>query len=315
MSAPALLSALALLASPQAAPQVSPQVPPLAAPQTPPSQTQPAPLEDVVVEGRRIFEEAETFVEEMAAPAVDRGLARWQSRICVGVGNLQPALAQSVIDHISRVALEYEVGVGEPGCRPNVMIVFASDGRAMATALVEADRKVFHLGVGGLDRGKSALERFKTSDAPVRWWHVSMPMIGGSGQRAIRMPGDAGPIFVPGEGRVNRGRPISDSLNKVIIVVDAQKMGGANYAQLAEYLALVALAQVDPDGDMSRHDTVLNVFNDPVGVQGLTEWDRAYLRTLYNHHPERIEPDFHASRLARGMIRDRREAAQAAAEP
>lgn len=306
MSAPALISALALLTASQEGTQTPPQ--------TPPAQAEPAPLEDVVVEGRRVFEETEAFVEEIAAPARDRGLARWEGRICVGVGNLEPSLAQAVIDHISRVAVEYDIGVGEPGCRPNVMIVFAADGRAMATALVEADRKVFHLGVGGLDRGKAALEAFKTSEAPVRWWHVSMPVIGGTSQRAIRMPGDSAPIYIPGEGIVNRGRPIADNLNKVIIVVDAQRMGGANYAQLAEYLALVALAQVDPEGDTSRHDTILNVFHDPAGVQGMTAWDRAYLRTLYAHHSERIDPDFQAARMARGIIRTRQDEARPAAE-
>lgn len=305
MSGTILLTALALLT-------LAPQDPP--PPQVAPApQAAPQDLSDVVIEGRRIHEEAEAFVEEVAAPAVDRGLARWRSRICVGVGNLQPDLSQAVIDHISRVALEYGIAVGEPGCRPNVMIVFAEDGRAMATALVEADRRVFHLGVGGLDRGKAALEDFRNSEAPVRWWHVSMPMIGGSSARAIRLPGDTAPIFVPGEGYVNRGRPISDALNKVIIIVDADQLAGANYAQLCEYLAMVALAQVDPDGDTSRHDTILNVFNDPQGVQGLTEWDRAYLTTLYAHHPERIEPDWQASRLARGMIRARSEAAEEAA--
>lgn len=280
--------------------------PPL--PQTPPSAEDPVTtLEGVVVENRTIREEAEQFVEAVAAPAVDRGLARWQSRICVGVGNLQPDLSQAVIDHVSRVALEYGVGVGEPGCRPNVMIIFTDDAQAMATALVSADRRAFHLGVGGLDRGSSALEDFQTSTKPVRWWHVSMPVIGGSNARAIRLPGDIGPIYVPGEGYVNKGRPIADNLNKVIIIVEADQLAGANYAQLSEYLAMVALAQVDPDGDTRGQDTILNVFNDPQGVQGLTEWDRTYLKALYDAYSERQDLNDQASALARTMIRARRE--------
>lgn len=307
MSGLALVSALAVLS---AAPQAAPQDPPVR--QDPVEET--APLPDVIVDGRVLREQAQAFVDEVAAPARHRGLARWASRVCIGVGNLRPELSQAVIDHISRVAMQYDVGVGEPGCQPNVLIIFTDDARAMATALVDADRRAFHYGVGGLDRGRTALDAFKSSEAPVRWWHVSMPMVGSTGLRAIRLPGDSGPPMIPGEGRVNKGRPVTDDLNKVIIIVDADQLAGANYAQLSEYLALVTLAQIDPEGDTRGHDTILNVFNDPQGVQGLTEWDHAYLQVLYDHYPERIEPHRQGALMARGMVRARAAEAERGAD-
>ena len=279
------------------------QLPPQAAGVQDPT---PADLGDVLVEGRVLRDEAEAFVDAVAAPAVRRGLARWGGRVCIGVANLQPELSQAVVDHISRVALEQGLRIGDPGCSPNVVIIFTTDAPAMASALVAADRRAFHLGVGGLDRGSKALEAFQTLDAPVRWWHVSMPVIGGTHFRAVRMPGDTDPIYVPGEGLVNKGRPISDELNKVIIIVDADRLGDANLRQISDYLSLVALAQVDPQGETRGLDTVLNVFADPAGVDGLTAWDRTYLRALYRAPHERIDADDQVGSIARTVRRDRR---------
>lgn len=286
------------------------QVPPQSA--TAPDPT-PTDLGEVLVEGRVLRDEAEAFVEAVGAPAVRRGLARWGGRVCIGVANLRFDLSQAVVDHVSRVALEQGLRIGDPGCTPNVVIVFATDASAMATALVAADRRAFHLGVGGLDRGERALDAFQTMDVPVRWWHVSMPVIGGTHRRAIRMPGDDGPIFVPGEGLVNKGRPISDELNKVIIIVDADRLGGANLRQISDYLSMIALAQVDPQGQTQGLDTVLNVFADPTGVDGLTAWDRTYLRALYRAPHERIDADDQVGSIARTVRRDRRERERAAA--
>lgn len=291
--------AAAFVAAIQTAPAASP-------PQDPPTR-----LEDVVVDGRPLGEQVREFVGEVAAPAPRRGIARWRSRVCVGVVNLQAAPARALIDRISTVADEYGVRLAEPGCRPNVVVIFADDGRTMADALVEADRQAFHLGVGGLDRGKVALRRFRESEAPVRWWHVSMPVVGATGARAIRMPGDAGPVYVPGEGLVNRGRPVTDMLNKVIVIVDAAKVEGIAGDQLADYLAMVSLAQVDPDGDTSGYDSILNLFDAPVARNGLSSWDRGYLEALYDSWPERLVGSHHAAAVTRVLERQDRETEEA----
>ncbi|HYC67843.1 hypothetical protein [Brevundimonas sp.] len=271
----------------------------------------PAVVDDVLVDGRRLEERVRAFVDEVAAPPRRRGIARWWDRVCFGVVNLQAVQAQSLIDRLSTVADEYGVRLAGPGCRPNVVVIFADDGQAMADAVVEAERPLFHLGVGGLDRGKVALERFRQSDAPVRWWHVSLPVIGSTGERAIRMPGDFGPIYVPAEGLVNHGRPITDVLNKVIVIVDAAKVEGVDGDQLAEYLAMVSLAQVDPDGDMTGYDTVLNLFAASTAPAGLTAWDRSYLEGLYQSRPDRIDP----SGQARSVTRILRAEENATSEP
>lgn len=264
-------------------------------------------LSDVIVSHRELDARAEAFVAEVAAPPARRGLARWAGRVCVGAVNIRPEIAQSMIDRVSRLALDLKLRVGEPGCTPNIVVIFTNDARGLATEMVAQDRYAFHWGVGGLDRGKAALREFQNSEAAVRWWHVSIPVVGATGGRAIRFPGDTGPIYVPGEGLVNRGRPVSDILNKVFIVLDVDQLGDVNLAQLNDYVALVAMAQIDPDGETAGYDTVLNLFEDPAGVSGLSDWDAVYLEALYNAMWERVNPSGQADGIVRLVRRAERE--------
>ncbi|HEY0102197.1 MAG TPA: hypothetical protein VGB60_01895 [Brevundimonas sp.] len=278
MSIVAVLAALALLQDP-----VQPASGAPISEQDPPA----VELEDVIVERRRLEDLSRTFVDEVGAPASRRGLARWRSRVCVGVAGIRQDVAQHIVDHVSRVAMKFDVTPGDPGCRPNVLVVFSQQAGALSNALVEGRPRAFHLGVGGLDRGNAALRAFRESDRPVRWWHVSMPTNAFTGGPGIRMPGEL-PPYVVGEGIVNKGRWVRDDLNKVIIVVDGDKVDGVGLPQLADYISMVALAQVDPDGDTSGYSSILNLFDAPDASTGLTGWDTAYLDALYSGPSERI---------------------------
>jgi len=291
MSIVSLMAALALFQQPAPAQSAPPQ-----------GQEPAVALEDVIVEARRLEELTREFVAEVSAPPRNRGLARWWGGVCVAVVNIRAEVAQPLADRISQVAMEYGLRPGDPGCQPNILVTFADDGQALSEAMVERRRRIFRVGVGGLDRGGVALRDFRESDRPVRWWHVSVPTNANTGEAGIRLPGGDAPE-VMGEGLVNRGRWIRDDLNKVIIVVDVSQIDGIMLPQLADYLALVALAQVDPDGDTSRFETILNLFEDPEGNPGLTGWDRAYLEALYNGPSQRIRDSDQTRELLRNLRR------------
>lgn len=282
---------------------------PVQAAGSPSAEEDPVRVEDVVVSSRRLQDEAEAFVAELAAPPPKRGLARWRGAICIGVANLSQSVARPLIDHIATVASGYDVRIREPGCQPNVIIVFTDDAPGLARGLVEHDADAFRVRwTSQLDRGQKALDAFQNGDWPVRWWHVSMPVIGISGQRAIRMPGDVEPIYVPGEGLANKGRPITDVLSKVIVIVDIAKVEGTELPLLGDYLAMVVLAQVDPEGGTGRFDTVLNLFHETGREEGLSGWDKAYLASLYGAFSERIDRYNHASSIVRDLRRAERNA-------
>jgi hypothetical protein len=133
---------------------------------------------------------------------------------------------------------------------------------------------------------RTALDEFAASERAVRWWHVSMPVDARTGQRAIRLPGDPPPtVNVAGPSRIHNGT--RDDLRNVIIVVDVTKLTGTTWQQLADYLAVVSLAQVDPDASPASYDSILNLFSNPAAYSGLTDWDRSYVRALYQFDQER----------------------------
>ncbi len=278
-------------------------------------------LESVIVEGRRLEQLAHEFIEDVAAPNRRRGLGRWNTRLCVGVVNLRPDIAQPIVDRVSDVARDLGVDTGQPGCRANAVIVAASDGAAMATAMVEHRRKGFDIGSTQITQSDSALDAFMSEQRPIRWWQMSVPVDSETGERAIRLPGDINPstgqpaapaIRTTFASRINS--QIRDDLTKVFIIVDIDEVAGLSVPQLSDYLAMIVLAQIDARGETTGYDTVLNLFADPQNTHGLTEWDMAYLRGLYSAEQNRINPNAQAANVAQAAIQARREAQAAAAE-
>lgn len=298
MSFPAIVLAAGLLTQTPAA-------------QAAPTQQDPTALSDVVVEAQRLRDVVRNFVGEVAAPAGPRGPARWNGPVCVGVVNLRGEVAQYIVDRTSDVARELGLNAGEPGCSPNILIIATADGQGLADAIVDARRRDFRPGGSGMTRSLRALDAFRTSDAPIRWWHVSAPVDSETGQLATRLPGQDAPVT--NVSRASRIRTdIRDDLLKSIIIVDVDDVSRLTLAQLADYCALVAMAQVDPDAEVGSFDTILNVFSDPA-TPGLSPWDMDYLKALYRVEQNSVGASARGAEIVDMMMRGRR-ADEAAAE-
>lgn len=294
-----LMVAAALLASPQdAAPSAPPQEPP------------PIALEDVDAVGRPLDRLINDFVTQVAEPNRHRGLARWRDRICVGVANLEPEAAQYLADRISTVAEEIGLTAGGPGCSPNILIVATADAEGLSRNLVEQRRRAFRLGGSGMDRGGDALEDFVETDRPVRWWQMSMPVNSETGERAVRLPGECLGSCT-GQGSALEYAPqtevfaasrlrtqIVDDLVRAVVIVDVDEVGGLSILQLADYIAMVSLAQIDPDADTRQYASILNVIDDPGVADSLMDWDRAYLEGLYAAERNAANPRSNRSEIA-----------------
>lgn len=301
-----VLASLALASDPGSAFQTPP--PPAPAPQ---ERSAPTQLEDVVVTGRSLDRLISEFVGEVAEPNRHRGLARWDQSVCVGVANLRGEAAQYLADRVSTVAGDLGLSVGDPGCTPNILIVATADGNALARDLVRERRRAFRMGGSGMDRGGDALEDFVETDRPVRWWQMSMPVNSATGERAVRIPGeclgncsevlgsalDYAPkteVFAASRIRTQ----IVDNLIRTVVLVDVNEVSHLSALQLADYIAMVSLAQIDPDADTGAYASILNVFDDPASASSLMDWDTAYLEGLYRAQRNEI------ARAARGEIVD-----------
>ncbi len=294
------------------------QDPPAARQTPPPVDPDEVSIEGIIVDGRPLDEAVRDYVGAVAAPAPGRGLAQWRSRICLGVANLPADHAQAMIDRVSDIATELGVPIGEPGCQANALVIFTDDGAGLARALIEEDRRTFRMGAGGFELGSSALERFRDSTAPVRWWQVSVPVDSETGQRAVRLPGDTDPstgeptapqINVFAASRLTS--QIRDDLNRTIVIVDVDDITGISFEQLSDYVAMVTLAQVDPQGSTTGFTSILGVFEDPTVTASLSDWDWAYLRALYSSRSMRRNPGALTNDVAGFMVRDRQAAQDA----
>ncbi len=263
-----------------------------------------------MVEGRRVDRAARSFISEVARPPNDRGPARWADSVCVGAANFSPAVGQYLVDHVSGVAESLGVRPEEPGCDPSILIVGATDGAAMADELVRQRPRVFSPGGAGMNYGRTDLRDFTTGERAVRWWHVSAPIVSNTGELAVRLPGmssaDDKPtgfapmIFSTSASRLRE--EIEDQLKRSIIIVDVDMLEGVDLAQLGDYIAFVALAQVDPDAELTRFESVLNLFSDRPTTGRFSSWDEAYLAGLYSMRPGYVSRGAQIDALGRSIV-------------
>ncbi len=251
----------------------------------------PVELEGLTVTGRRLTDVIGDFVSEVSAPVRGRGLARWRDPVCVGVVNLRADAAAFIADRVTTVAADLGVDTGREGCRPNIAVIATDDAGALAAALTEARLRAFRTGATGTDRGGAALRDFVETERPVRWWQTSLPIDSRTGQRAVRAPGvcrgecrgvgDFAPVIVVDSASLLRST-IINNLQRTVVIFDVDDIQNVSLAQLADYVAMVSLAQIDPNAQTDGYASILNVFAMPDSAEGLTEWDRAYLAGLYN---------------------------------
>ncbi|MBN9481677.1 MAG: hypothetical protein J0I52_15690 [Bordetella sp.] len=285
-------------------------------------------LSDVVVRTRPTQEAAHDFVGRVGAPAPGRGLALWRREVCPGVVNLKREAAQAIVDRIVEAAASLELRTGEPGCQPNVIVIFTHDGRGLVRTMNADNPRLFRQNVTGMHRDVGAFRDFLDSDRPVRWWSLSIPVDSETGLIAVRMPGDpaggmvdkdladmlgcspsdcaigAAPIINrSGPGRLNT--QVVDSLFKTMIIVDMDMIRDINTTQLGDYIAFISLAQLDARAETQGFDTILNLFSGGA-QQSLTDWDRAYLAALYATRPLRASPGAQNGAVADVMTRELR---------
>lgn len=261
--------------------------------QTPQSTTS---VDEVVVSARQLEEQVASFVDDITVPDFNLGVARMHRDMCVSVVNMQNDAAQSIIDRVAQIGLEVGVKPGAPGCRPNVVVIATSDAHGTTDQMVSRYRGVFLPDVSGARRSRAALERFKQTDLPVRWWQTSImidPITGHSASRiqnnhitgSIKLAGSDDEVMIDfpivETTSTNLRTGIRSELAGSVIVIDMQKMSGISVPQIADYIAMIALTRVDMDANFSEYDSVLALATDK-DVSGLSEWDMAYLKSVYS---------------------------------
>ncbi len=242
---------------------------------------------DIVVVGERLQEMVRSFVGEVAeAPGSEQQMARWDRTICPLVAGLPQHQMQYMADRIAQRAHQVGLEAEGPGCRANILIFVTPDASVFAQGIVDEYRTlVAYYSTNGISTlGRGPLEDFTTTTAPVRWWHVNQTVSGDGQTIGGDAPGTQVMRTSQAPGRVRR--MTRQDFLRVLIVVDARQANGITFQALSDYLAMVSLAQLDPEGETTGTPTILNLFSardsGSAIPTGMTEWDEAYLDGLYN---------------------------------
>lgn len=304
----------ALMLAGQATAQPAQPAPSTQAPATPASNAPSTTVDEVVVTAARPGQTVRNFVADVAAPVRGEGqLARWDRTICPGVAGMRGRYAQVLLDRIAVAAYRVGLDVGEPGCRPNVLVFATSDSNALARDIVENNHAlVSFYGDTGNAGGRAALRDFESTARPVRWWHVTRTMTS-DGLMVGRGQDEPTQVTVRGGGRLRRNT--RQDFDRVVIVLDVARAQGVPFGAISDYIAMVALAQLDPTAATGAYPTVLNLFADQAAGRpapaGLTDWDVSYLQGLYGARRDARSVGSQVDDITRTMRTDRQEQPQA----
>ena len=171
-----------------------------------------------------------------------------------------------------------------------------------------------------MDQGRAALREFVETDKPVRWWQVSLPVDSETGEVATSIPGfcrnpcgsevdhtnmDYAPVM-KGFAASRLRTQIVDQFRQTMIIVEIDRLGHLTVPQLADYLAMVSMAQIDPQAETSNYASILNVVDNPEQYTSLTEWDQAYLAGLYSADQSLLNRRANSSEVSRSILRAHR---------
>jgi hypothetical protein len=239
-----------------------------------------APLQEVTVTAHRaeLTRRVESFVNQITAVANADGLPRWQKPVCPLVSGLSRQAGEFILGRVTDVAQAAGVPLAGENCSPNLYVLVSVEPQQLLQAMAKRNYG-FTFGYQDAPSPK-VINAFITTPRPVRVWYTSQER-DLEGFTLIRGPDDEPPM-VPATGSLLMIGSMW-SLERVFVVVDKSQLRGVTRGQLADYVALVALADLKPGAKLGDAATILRLFagTPQQAPAGMTDWDRAFLKSLY----------------------------------
>jgi hypothetical protein len=244
--------------------------------QSPPPSVSPLTVEPPQTVRRRV----DSYVTGITRQSENEdGVPRWHSPICPAVAGFAGRQGEYLFNRLSEVATAAGAKMAPAGCAPNLLIVATDDIDQLLVGLRKSVPDVFG------DAYPTAIRKFADTPRAVRvWYNVSLLDQEGTPLQAAA----GGPLTLidpTGASHLRATTKRGFDLNYVII--DGARIKGISIGALADYVAMVSLAQIDPDAKLGNASTVLGLFAPPPAdrPQGLSDWDRAFLYALYHSDP------------------------------
>jgi hypothetical protein len=263
--------------------------------------------EPIVVEGDR--ERQAEVVRELAQgltlpPPVGKPVPKFMEPVCMGAFGIEAGYGAALVDRVAENARAAGAPVGKPGCKPNVIVAFVEDGDRALRALRKAKVDVF----GGMTDYQ--INQALTEDGPVRVWTPVETR--DSFGRSMQLSTDED----YSTNKLNTGShiaiPVQSAITASVVLVARRAVPGKTIKQLADYTTMRALAATRPSGanPTGGPETIMSLFDESdSGAEGLTSFDRAYLKALYAS-PRGERPSTLATAVASRYFSGREEKAE-----
>jgi hypothetical protein len=276
----------------------------------------PAPNDSVTVTGQKEREAINAFIQSLAVPSHLTGkLARWETGICPVTVGLRKEAARFVTARLKAVAAQVDAPVDKSAtCKPNIEVVFTTTPQG----LMDNVRQKQWAFLGYTDTAGQR-DRLAVVKRPIQAWYTTATKDLRGGLQIDSANSNPVEVVVPdpfrnppfttlyvrqGAKTITGGR-LGDGLRTVlyhvIVVVDPAKLVEEEIGDVADYIALVALSQVQALDKCQGLSSIANLL--PQGCEkpsGLTVSDMGYLRGLYHMNAEqalRGQQDFVAYQM------------------
>ena len=268
---------------------------------------------EVTASREKMRREISTFVHQVTR-LEGEFVGRWGGLVCpmaVGVSDAQAYFIESRLVEVQNQVRKRKEKV-DPRCAPNTFNIISDEADQVLADWKERDPGMFRW------KTREGVSR-SGGTGPVRTWHNAI--LTASDGRAVNDASMLSGMGNPANSQVTTGSRLNISkpscptnsrlvagcwehINAVVVLVDARQTGKVNLAQLADFISVVTLSQIDLSANFGGADTILKLFAQPrpdVPPAGITEWDYAFLRGLYraSYSPANQQRD-----IAARMVRD-----------
>jgi hypothetical protein len=247
--------------------------------------------QEVIVTGHRASLPARVkkFVNQIAAVENGAGIPLWKNPVCPLVNGFRVQDAGVILRRLAEIARAANVPLGGDGCfPPNLFIVATDDPKGLLQQWNNESptrMEVFGGAAQDLFAGapQSAIDEFITTPRAVRVWYYTR----GEDATGLTLSAQESPYTPPVIDHVEASHIVSNSITydffRVFVIADQRQLHGVTIAQLADYLSMVGLAKLKPGARLGDAPTILRLFGAAprTAPAGLTDWDEAFLKSLY----------------------------------
>jgi hypothetical protein len=210
-------------------------------------------------------------------------MAKFRVPVCPASFGLPEAHNAVIAERIREVARAADIPLAKPGCDRNLVVIVADDSRDFFDEFRAERPTLFH----ALEL--SEIKDVQNAEGPVRAWQV-VELRGSDGRKPRRIsflhiPGKPPQYIVNGyeltgvtPSRIQKATRRDLAIS--FVVFDLAATNGLTLTQIADHAAMRTLARTE--AAEAGAPSILALFQDGAyHADGLTEWDAAYLKSLY----------------------------------